>query len=55
MKRRRFLGLIATAIAAPRSAFGRKTPVIGLLWNDSVTPSPYVAMLASALKERGYA
>src|SRR6185503_6862685 len=54
MKRRRFLGVAATAIAAPRSAFAQKTPVIGLLWNDSVRPSPYVAVLEAALKERGY-
>jgi putative ABC transport system substrate-binding protein len=54
MKRRQFLGVLATAIAAPRSAFAQKTPVIGLLWNDSVKPSPYVAVLEAALKERGY-
>ena len=30
-----------------------KTPVIGLLWNDSIKPSPYVATLLGALKERG--
>lgn len=33
----------------------RKTPVIGLLWNDSVTPSPYVGVLLAALAEKGYA
>lgn len=31
-----------------------KSPVIGLLWNDSVKPSPYVATLLAALRERGY-
>jgi putative ABC transport system substrate-binding protein len=33
----------------------RKTAVIGLLWNDSVTPSPYVGVLLAALAEKGYA
>lgn len=32
-----------------------KVPVIGLLWNDSVRPSPFVATLLGALGERGYA
>jgi putative ABC transport system substrate-binding protein len=32
----------------------RKTPVIGLLWNDSVKPSPYVAIFVAAMRDRGY-
>ena len=53
MKRRRFL--IATLVL-PFPALGQeKVQVVGLLWNDSVKPSPYVATLLLALNEKGYA
>src|SRR5437764_7881762 len=31
-----------------------KVVTIGLLWNDSVKPSPYTAVLSEALRVRGY-
>jgi putative tryptophan/tyrosine transport system substrate-binding protein len=53
MRRRAFFA--AAALLLPgRAAAQRKTPVIGLLWNDSVKPSPYVAILIAALREKGY-
>jgi hypothetical protein len=48
MNRRGFLA-IATAMALPRIGRAQKTPVVGLLWNDSVKPSPYVGVLSEAL------
>lgn len=55
MRRRAFLGF-AAALALPHIARAqRKIPVIGLLWNDSVKPSPHVAVLLTALGEKGYA
>jgi len=46
----------ALLITRPNSAIAqRKVPVIGLLWNDSVKPSPFVATLVTALGEKGYA
>lgn len=56
MRRRDFVILGAVALALPPAAKAqRKTPVIGLLWNDSVKPSPYVATLLDALREKGWA
>lgn len=55
MKRRTLLGLAGALAALPGVARGqRKTPVLGLLWLDSVKPSPYVAILLAALRDRGY-
>jgi putative tryptophan/tyrosine transport system substrate-binding protein len=54
MRRRAFLGTAVLLVPGVVVA-QRKTPVIGLLWNDSVKPSPYVATLLAALGERGYA
>ena len=31
-----------------------KVPTIGLLWNDSVKPSPYAAVVSDALRGKGY-
>jgi putative ABC transport system substrate-binding protein len=53
MNRRGFLAL-ATATALPRIGRAQKTPVVGLLWNDSVKPSPYVGILNEALAQKGY-
>lgn len=54
-RRREFLAF-AAAMALPCVANAqRKTPVVGLLWNDSVKPSPYVGVLLAALNEKGYA
>ena len=53
MRRREFFATVAVLL--PGIAAGqRKKPVIGLLWNDSVKPSPYAAVLIAALRERGY-
>src|SRR3954463_578601 len=53
MKRRAFLAS-AALLTMPRAALAQKAPVIGLLWNDSVKPSPYVAVLSEALRREGY-
>src|SRR5438552_13673454 len=53
MKRRALLAS-ALVLALPRAAYAQKVPLIGLLWNDSVKPSPYVAVLSDALRARGY-
>jgi putative tryptophan/tyrosine transport system substrate-binding protein len=47
-------GSLLGILASPATA-QRKTPVVGLLWNDSVKPSPYVQVLIAALGEKGYA
>ena len=45
----------AAALMIPGFARAQnRTPVIGLLWNDSVKPSPSVAVLLDALRERGW-
>jgi putative ABC transport system substrate-binding protein len=55
VRRRDFVALGAATLALPFAANAQgKTPVIGLLWNDSVKPSPYVAILLGALREKGY-
>ena len=49
MKRRKFLAGGMALLALPRlSAADTKTPTLGLLWNDSVKPSPYVAIVTAA-------
>ena len=53
MKRRQFIA-VASALALPRIAGAQKLPTLGLLWNDSVKPSPYAAILLAALRDRGY-
>jgi putative tryptophan/tyrosine transport system substrate-binding protein len=55
MKRRDFL--LASAIAIWRPSVARaqaKMPIVGLLWNDSVKPSPLIGMFLDALRERGW-
>jgi putative ABC transport system substrate-binding protein len=55
MNRRGFLAASATLLPFPRLVSAQaKVHSIGLLWNDSVKPSPYVAMLSDALRGRGY-
>jgi putative ABC transport system substrate-binding protein len=55
MKRRGFVLAGAVILALPCAAGAqKKTPVIGLLWNDSVKPSPFVAVLSGALREKGW-
>ena len=55
MRRREFLMAGAAALVIPGFARAQnRTPVIGLLWNDSVKPSPSVAVLLDALRERGW-
>jgi putative tryptophan/tyrosine transport system substrate-binding protein len=52
--------LILAMLGAATDALSRaanaqdKTPVVGLLWNDSVKPSPLVAILLDALREKGW-
>ena len=55
MRRRELLMAGAAALMIPSFARAQnRTPVIGLLWNDSVKPSPSVAVLLDALRERGW-
>lgn len=54
MERRAFL-VLAAALFPGVAGAQRKIPVVGLLWNDSVKPSPYIATLLAALGEKGYA
>jgi putative tryptophan/tyrosine transport system substrate-binding protein len=55
MRRRDFVLASAITLILPRVAKAqKKTPVIGLLWNDSVKPSPFVAVLLDALREKGW-
>jgi len=54
MKRRDFV-ICAAVLALPRvSRAQRKTPVIGLLGNDSVKPSPFATGLVDVLRDRGW-
>lgn len=55
VRRRKLLVTLGVLLAAPlaRGQQQARLPVIGLLWNDSVKPSPYVATLVGALKEQG--
>lgn len=49
------LAALGVLFARHRAANAQaKTPVIGLLWNDSVKPSPLVAILLDALREKGW-
>lgn len=53
-KRRAFVLASAATLISPFGARAqKKTPVIGLLWIDSVIPSPFEAILLAALRERG--
>ena len=53
--KRRDLIALALASALPGLAGAQSKPrVIGLLWNDSVKPSPHVATLVGALRELGW-
>jgi putative ABC transport system substrate-binding protein len=55
VRRRDFVALAGTLLAWPSAARAQpKVHVVGLLWNDSVKPSPYIATLVAALRERGY-
>jgi putative ABC transport system substrate-binding protein len=56
MDRRTFLVGGVTLLPFPRLLRAQaNVPTIGLLWNDSVKPSPFVAMLGDGLRDRGYA
>jgi len=53
--RRRDLITLALASVLPGFAAAQSKPrLIGLLWNDSVKPSPHVATLLGALRELGW-
>jgi putative tryptophan/tyrosine transport system substrate-binding protein len=55
MRRRKFLTGGAAMLALPRLAGAQgKMWVVGLLWNDSVKPSPLVEVLLTALREKGW-
>ena len=54
MKRREFLVGTTLLVLPCLSAAQAKVPTIGLLWNDSVKPSPFVALLSDGLRDRGY-
>jgi putative tryptophan/tyrosine transport system substrate-binding protein len=55
MRRRDFVLVSTAALVLPRGAHAqKKTPVIGLVWNDSVKPSPQIAMFIDAMQDRGY-
>ena len=54
MNRRELLTGSMALLAFPHLAAAQtKLPTIGLLWNDSVKPSPYVAIVTAALNEKG--
>ena len=54
-RRRRFLILVSAAFAIPRLAASQpRIPTIGLLWNDSIRPSPHYVTLLRALRAKGY-
>ena len=55
-RRRLFLIAASAALIHPgTAAFGQsKLPTIGLLWNDSVKPSPHKVTLLQALRDKGY-
>lgn len=56
MRRRDFLVAGTLALAGPRAAIGQtKVRVVGLLWNDSVKPSPFAKILLQALQQKGWA
>jgi putative tryptophan/tyrosine transport system substrate-binding protein len=55
MRRRDFILAGAAVLGLPHKAAAQgRTPVVGLLWNDSVKPSPYTTILLGALREKGY-
>jgi putative tryptophan/tyrosine transport system substrate-binding protein len=55
MRRRDFVLISTATIVLPSVATAqKKTPVVGLLWSDSVKPSPYVAFLLDGLREKGW-
>jgi putative ABC transport system substrate-binding protein len=55
MRRRDFVLISAATLVLPDVLNAqKKMPVIGLLWNDSVKPSPYVAVLVAAMRDKGY-
>ena len=55
MRRRDFVLAGTAALVLPRVANAqKKTPVIGLLWNDSVKPSPFATILLEALRQKGW-
>ena len=54
MKRRELL-LLGAAIAWPATLRAQqKMRTVGLLWNDSIRPSPYAGILSEALAQRGH-
>jgi putative ABC transport system substrate-binding protein len=55
VRRRDFVLASAATLVLPRVGRAqKKVPTIGLLWQDSVKPSPYVAVLLEALREKGW-
>ena len=55
MRRRDFVLVGSAALVLPPLANAqKKTPVVGFLWTDSVKPSPYVAVLVQALRDKGW-
>ena len=45
----------AATLALPRSAMAQqKRPVVGLLWQDSVVPSPHATALQDVLRDKGW-
>jgi putative ABC transport system substrate-binding protein len=55
MRRRDLVLACAATLAWPRAVGAqKKTAVIGLLWNDSVKPSPFAKILLDALQQKGW-
>ncbi|HET9351665.1 MAG TPA: ABC transporter substrate-binding protein [Burkholderiales bacterium] len=55
MRRRELILAAAATIAVPSIVIAqKKVPVIGLLWTDSVKPSPFTPFLLEGLRERGW-
>jgi putative tryptophan/tyrosine transport system substrate-binding protein len=54
MKRRQFVAFTLASTLAPAARAQSKPRVVGLLWNDSVKPSPHLAILVEGLRQLGW-
>lgn len=54
MRRRQFVAVTLASLLAPVARGQPKQRVIGLLWNDSVKPSPHAAVLLETLRQLGW-
>jgi putative ABC transport system substrate-binding protein len=54
MRRRQFVALTLATLLPPVARAQQKTRVVGLLWNDSLKPSPHAAILLQGLRQLGW-